>query len=226
LRPSGNKGPIASRLEGFNSYHAESAWTWENMALTRARIVASPPELEQQISATLMRTLTVQRDPEILRADVATMRRRIAQENPGHSSWDIKHRPGGLVDIEFIAQYLMLRHAASNVAVLSTNTFEALKMLRDADLLDSGDAGILMETLRLWQNLQCVLRLTSENSATESMMPIGQCNLLVRAGGKQDMATLEAEMDIAANRVRTLFNAMIATESKEPHEFNPRRRRT
>jgi glutamate-ammonia-ligase adenylyltransferase len=226
LRPSGNKGPIASRLEGFNSYHAESAWTWENMALTRARIVASPPELEQQISATLMRTLTVQRDPEILRADVATMRRRIAQENPGHSSWDIKHRPGGLVDIEFIAQYLMLRHAASNVAVLSTNTFEALKILRDADLLDSGDAGILMETLRLWQNLQCVLRLTSENSATESMMPIGQCNLLVRAGGKQDMTTLEAEMDIAANRVRTLFNAMIATESKEPHEFNPRRRRT
>jgi glutamate-ammonia-ligase adenylyltransferase len=112
------------------------------------------------------------------------------------------------------------------VAVLSTNTFEALKILRDADLLDSGDAGILMETLRLWQNLQCVLRLTSENSATESMMPIGQCNLLVRAGGKQDMTTLEAEMDIAANRVRTLFNAMIAKESKEPHEFNPRRRRT
>ena len=226
LRPSGNKGPIASRLEGFNRYHAESAWTWENMALTRARIVASPPELEQHISAILMRTLTVQRDPEILRADVATMRRRIAQEHPGHLPWDIKHRPGGLVDIEFIAQYLMLRHAATNVAVLSTNTFEALEILRDAGFLDSGDARILIETLRLWQKLQCVLRLTSENSATESMMPIGQRNLLVRAGGRQDMTALEAEMDFAANRVRTLFNTMIATESKEPHEFNPRRRRT
>jgi [glutamine synthetase] adenylyltransferase / [glutamine synthetase]-adenylyl-L-tyrosine phosphorylase len=215
LRPSGNKGPIASRLESFKRYHAESAWTWENMALTRARIVDSPLELAQKISEIISRTLSAPRDPDQLRDDVATMRCRIAQEHTGHSPWDIKYRPGGLIDIEFMAQYLMLRHGADTPGVLSTNTFEALGNLRDANYLETNDAKILLETLRLWQKLQCILRLTSENSATETAMTVGQRNLLVRAGGVHDINALEAEMDNAADRVRTLFNIIIATESKE-----------
>ncbi|MBL4721003.1 MAG: bifunctional [glutamine synthetase] adenylyltransferase/[glutamine synthetase]-adenylyl-L-tyrosine phosphorylase, partial [Alphaproteobacteria bacterium] len=182
LRPSGNKGPIASRLEGFDRYHAESAWTWENMALTRARIVESPPELAAKISKIIDRTLTHPRDNEALRADVAKMRARIEQEHSGQSPWDLKYRPGGLVDIEFLAQFLMLRHAAEKPSVLSTNTNEALEGLRNASLLDEKDAETLLATLRLWQNLQTVLRLAAENSATETDMTQGQQKLLIQAG--------------------------------------------
>lgn len=213
LRPSGNKGPIASRLEGFDRYHAESAWTWENMALTRARIVDSPPELAQKISTILTRTLIHPRDVGALRNDVATMRARIAQEHDGQSPWDIKYRPGGLIDIEFIAQFLMLRHAADNAGVLSTNTFEALENLSDATYLDASDAQILLETLRLWQKLQCILRLTAENSARETEMTIGQRNLLVQVGGAQDFDALEADMNAAAGRVRSIFDKIIEREA-------------
>ena len=126
LRPSGNKGPIATRLDGFAQYQREGAWTWELMALTRARIVTTPDALGSAIEAVIRESLTREREPVALTRDVAAMRARMAKEHPGKSIWDIKHRRGGLVDIEFIAQYLILRHAALDPGILSPNTADAL----------------------------------------------------------------------------------------------------
>src|SRR5439155_11286560 len=122
LRPSGEAGPIASHLAGFARYQHEAAWTWEHMALTRARPVAGDAALCRRISDTCRAVLCLPHDPEKLVVDVADMRRRIADENPRPSPWDLKNRRGGLIDLEFIVQYLMLRHAASYPRVLRRNT--------------------------------------------------------------------------------------------------------
>ena len=129
LRPSGASGPIATSLAGFARYQRESAWTWEHMALTRARPVAGDPALRRRIADEIGVVLGATRDARRLLIDVADMRRRIADENPRPSSWDLKNRPGGLIDLEFIVQYLVLREAASSPQVLRRDTAAALRAL-------------------------------------------------------------------------------------------------
>ncbi|MDB5415841.1 MAG: glutamine-synthetase adenylyltransferase, partial [Rubritepida sp.] len=104
LRPSGNKGPVAVRLSAFARYHAEEAWTWERMALTRARIVAGPTALARQIEAAVDAALTTPRDAAKVLADAAAMRARMLRELPADGPWDLKAMAGGLVEVEFIAQ--------------------------------------------------------------------------------------------------------------------------
>src|SRR6185295_16694282 len=135
LRPSGNSGPIASSLQGFRRYQETDAWTWEHMALTRARVIAGDGDFAADCAMALRGILCRPRDPVKLAGDVATMRRRIAQQYPTDRLWDVKHLAGGLVDIEFIVQYLVLRHAAARPDLLIPNT--------DAALLALGRAGIL-----------------------------------------------------------------------------------
>ena len=210
LRPSGNKGPIASRLDGFDQYHGEQSWTWEHMAMTRARVFASPDPLRQSIEESLRRTLTRERDPDTLLADVAAMRERMAKEHTGKSIWDTKHLRGGLVDIEFIAQYLMLRHAASDPTVLSPNTADALARLGRANYLDADTHDALQDALGLWQRLQGVLRLTCEGDFDESRATAGQRDLLIRAGLVEDFDALKNRIRETASIAHAVFDRLIA----------------
>ncbi len=209
LRPSGNKGPIASRLDGFSQYHTEQAWTWEQMAMTRARIVAASEPLRQSVETIIRETLTRERDPDDLLSEVAAMRKRIAKEYPGNSIWDIKHQPGGLVDIEFLTQYLLLRHAAADLSILSTNTAEALGKLNQAGHLDDTAYANLSYALGLWQRLQGVLRLTSEGSFDEDTATVGQRRLLVHAGAAATFETLKRDIKATAATVTDEFARLI-----------------
>ncbi|MEO1105845.1 MAG: DUF294 nucleotidyltransferase-like domain-containing protein, partial [Pseudomonadota bacterium] len=105
LRPSGRSGPLATHIRSFERYHAESAWVWEHMALTRARVVAGDPHVGERAMAAIGAALTKERDPDELAREVLEMRRKL----DGLSRNDAKHAPGGLVDIEFIVQFLRLR---------------------------------------------------------------------------------------------------------------------
>ncbi len=109
LRPSGNSGPIASGLLPFEKYELTEAWTWEHMALTRARAIAGDAGLAADTMAMLCRVLRQKRDPEKLRIDILDMRRRMAQQHRTDDVWDLKHCRGGQVDIDFISQYLVLK---------------------------------------------------------------------------------------------------------------------
>src|SRR6185312_11738953 len=102
LRPSGTKGPVATSLAAFRRYHDEAAWTWEQMSLTRARVVAGPAGLAETVMAAVRAVLTRRRDPAKLALEVNDMRERIADEHRNTAIWDVKHARGGLVDIEFI----------------------------------------------------------------------------------------------------------------------------
>ncbi|MCP4327427.1 MAG: bifunctional [glutamine synthetase] adenylyltransferase/[glutamine synthetase]-adenylyl-L-tyrosine phosphorylase [Alphaproteobacteria bacterium] len=209
LRPSGNQGPIASSLDAFRTYQSDTAWTWEHMALTRARVVSGPPALRAAIEKIIGATLTRPRPPDALLHDVAEMRVRIEGEHPADSVWDSKHVRGGLVDIEFVAQYMQLRHAANQPEILATNTIAALQKIGDAGLIDAGDADTLREASHLWHQMQGLLRLTLDLGFDPEVAPQGLKDTLAKAANAVDFADLEVKLQNTATRVRAIFDDII-----------------
>ena len=132
LRPSGRAGPVASRIDSFADYQEREAWTWEHMALTRARVISSSPAFRKKIEDVIRSVLTRPRDPASTAGDVADMRRAIALEKGEDDVWDLKLAAGGLVDIDFIAQYLQLVHAAAKPEILSVSHAAGARQRRAA----------------------------------------------------------------------------------------------
>jgi glutamate-ammonia-ligase adenylyltransferase len=130
LRPDGAKGLIASSLSAFKRYQREHAWTWEHQALTRARWCAGDADIGAAFEAEREAILRLPRDRAKLATDVVEMRKRMHAGHPNPTDrFDLKHDPGGMVDIEFTVQYLVLAHAhdhadltrnAGNIALLKT----------------------------------------------------------------------------------------------------------
>ena len=210
LRPSGKAGPIATSLASYQRYHREDSWTWEQMALTRARVVAGPPALTFEIDRSIRAALTRPRDEEKLRADVADMRARIERELRARSRWDVKHVRGGLVDIEFIAQYLQLRHAHAAPQVLSTNTMDALNALTAAGVLAAEAADELIEALGLWQQIQARLRLAfADPLAAESEEGTKVLHEVFRDIAGADIAALTARMERMAAAALARFREIV-----------------
>src|SRR5208282_833064 len=162
LRPSGEKGPLATSLQGFLDYQMRDAWTWEHMALTRARVVAGPAEFGRKIEAALAEVLTAPREPRKLLRDVAEMRALIEKTHSTSNIWEGKRVRGGLVDLEFIAQYLQLRYGNTHPKALSPNTTEAFDRLRAAGVLENKVAEDLIAATRLWRRVQGILRLAEQ----------------------------------------------------------------
>ncbi|MGZ5852478.1 MAG: bifunctional [glutamine synthetase] adenylyltransferase/[glutamine synthetase]-adenylyl-L-tyrosine phosphorylase, partial [Hyphomicrobium sp.] len=171
LRPSGQKGPVATQLSSFIDYQAKEAWTWEHLALTRARVISGPPELHGRVEAAIRQALLKPRDAGKLTADVREMRERIAKEKGTDDIWDLKQVRGGLVDLEFIAQYLQLRYAAAHPEVLDQNTVEAFRKLRDAGVLAAEHADVLIPATRLLHDLTQILRLCLEGRFEPATAP-------------------------------------------------------
>jgi glutamate-ammonia-ligase adenylyltransferase len=211
LRPSGNQGAIASSVEGFRRYQLESAWTWEHMSLTRARVITGAPALARRLEAVLREILTRPRDRARLAADVLDMRARIAQQYPGDQFWDIKYRRGGMLDVEFIAQYLQLRDAAADPGVLHQNTAEALRRLAAAGSLDPAVADELIAAGRLWHCLLGMLRLTIGAKLDEAMLSDGLGRTLATAAGVGDVARLRSQIEGTAEQVVGHFERLIAS---------------
>ncbi len=209
LRPSGNSGPIATGLAGFARYQREEAWTWEHMALTRFRAVAGDPSFATEIEATLRSLLGTPRDPDRLVVDIADMRRRMAETHPTDNLWDVKHRRGGMVDVDFIVQYLQLRHAAAHPEILAPNTERAIFRLATAGLLDEEAAETLSEAIRLWHNVQGLLRLTVGSRLDEATLPTGLARALTEAGGCEDFDGLKSHMVDSAARVLEQYRLRI-----------------
>lgn len=215
LRPSGNSGPIATSFESFQRYQTESAWTWEHMALTRARVVIGDPALTERVQGVIAGVLTRDRDPDRLVVDVADMRERMSREHKADTRWEVKHLRGGLVDIEFTAQYLMLRHGAAHPAILRPNTRDALEAAASAGLLARGDLDALLEAWRLWSAVQLVLRQTVAGRFDEKTAPRGLRDVLVRAAGLTDFKTLVDRMDDCARDSLEVFRRLVDQPAAE-----------
>ena len=209
LRPSGNAGPIATSLEAFGRYQRESAWTWEHMALTRARVIAGPAPLAARFMDAVRATLATPRDPDKLLADVADMRTRMVRELGSENLWNAKHVRGGFVDIEFIAQYLELKHAHARPEVLSANTADAVMRLANAGFLDPVAADQLTGALHLWRRVQGMLRLTIGTTFDEASAPRGLKAALARTVGAVDFAAARGIVAAAANAAHARFIEII-----------------
>ncbi len=209
LRPSGSSGPIASSLESFDRYQRESAWTWEHMALTRARTVAGDARLRERIAQTIDAVLRSPRDPERLVADIAEMRRRIAAENQHPSRWDLKHRRGGLIDLEFIAQYLMLREAAARPQVLHRATADALRALGAAGVVTPAAEQQLSRAAALLREVHALLTLIGESGSRDGALPDPDAATLARCVGAVDFARLDADITAATAQVSGWYDRLV-----------------
>jgi len=207
LRPTGNKGPVAVSLDSFRRYHESESWTWERLALTRARIISAPPELEAKVKAVIDATLTAKTERSKIFGDAADMRDKLFGTFPGKSRWDLKFTRGGLVDIEFIAQALQL--AEARVDVLNSNTIAALERLRDAGSLSPDEAETLVRAAHLQNALTQVLRIAVDGAFDAATATPGLKAMLSRAGGVSDFEQLEAELAAFQTRVRTIFESQI-----------------
>jgi glutamate-ammonia-ligase adenylyltransferase len=210
LRPSGHKGPVATQLSSFIDYQAKDAWTWEHLALTRARVVAGPPALVAALDTAIRTTLTLPRDRARIAADVKDMRARIAAEKGTNDIWDLKQVRGGLVDLEFIAQFLQLVHANEHPAILDQNTRSAFAKAAAAGVLAAEDGERLIAAARLLHDLTQVLRLCLDGTFDPAKAPDGLKQLLAQAGEMPDFASLESHLRSTLALVHAAFDRLIA----------------
>jgi glutamate-ammonia-ligase adenylyltransferase len=205
LRPSGRAGPLATRLDTFAAYQESEAWTWEHMALTRARVISASPAFQQRVEDVIQSTLRRPRDAALTAGDVVEMRAAIAKEKGDSERWDLKYAAGGLVDIEFIAQYLQLVHAHRLPDILDTSTARVLDKAWKLRVLTVEDAEILRAAAQLYQDLTQILRLCLPGPFDPKTAGAGLLRLVCRAAYVPDFATLEATLAETQTKVRESF---------------------
>jgi glutamate-ammonia-ligase adenylyltransferase len=208
LRPSGTQGPVAVSFAAFEDYYTREAWTWELLALTRARIVwATSATFAAEAQSAIETALRRPRDRARTAADVREMRELLERERPPSGEWDLKLSPGGLVDIEFAAQFLQLAHAAEG-GPLKVNTAEALAAFREAGLAPAAPVSALEDAWRLQQDLTQLLKLALENGDPSGEPPAFR-RLLARAGRARDFKGLVRKLDHARAEARRAYDALV-----------------
>ncbi|MCZ4279448.1 bifunctional [glutamine synthetase] adenylyltransferase/[glutamine synthetase]-adenylyl-L-tyrosine phosphorylase [Kiloniella laminariae] len=209
LRPSGNAGPLATTLTAFERYQLNEAWTWEHMALTRARAIAGPADFCAKINDTIRSILCQKRDPQKLVNDIASMRERIAKEKPPAGLWDIKLIRGGLIDLEFLAQYLQLRHAHESSEVLQINIRQCFQKLGELGFLSSADTADLIDATDLLHQLQNLLRLTTGEKLDEETTAPSVLKRLATTVGEPGFPELKARLEQTTERVKQIYEKTI-----------------
>lgn len=190
LRPSGNDGPLAVSLDGFARYQAEDAWTWEHMALTRARPIYGSPAARAETQAIIDQVLRAPRDPATLAADAAKMRADMAAHKPPQGPLDVKLAAGGLVDLEFLTHVTQLRFGAG----LTPDLGRAIATLVDAQRIAPEMIGahwLLTRTLVAVRLMAPSLQLPPEVTRP----------VIARASGADDWESLLAQLEITRQSV-------------------------
>ena len=209
LRPSGNQGPVATSLASFDNYQTNDAWVWEHLALTRARCVAGPADLAQDIAAVQAKVMTAPRDRDAVLQEVATMRARIAAAKGPSDPWDAKLGQGRLQDIELIAQSAAL---LSGQAIASVP--DALQQGATCGWLPEQTAAHLTQTYHLCWAVQIASRLVSEETLTPDRNNSTACGFLCRVTGDDGIDALEKRLDSQTSRAAELI-AAILPDAKE-----------
>jgi glutamate-ammonia-ligase adenylyltransferase len=213
LRPSGRAGPVASHVQSFAEYQQREAWTWEHMALTRARVISASPEFRASIEKTIRGVLTRRRDAAAVGKDVAEMRRAIALEKGENDIWDLKYAAGGMVDIDFIAQYLQLVHAADKPDILDVSTLHVLDNAARLGVLPQSAAEVLRPATRLYHDLTQILRLCVSERFKPETSGEDLLRVMARAGDAPDFSSLEARVKETQTEVRLIFRDLVESRN-------------
>ncbi len=210
LRPTGSKGPVAVSMRAFDDYYDREAETWEMLALTRARVVwSSSKPFAAEAEAAVDRALRRRRDPARTAVDVREMRALMARERPPSGDWDLKLSEGGLVDIEFAAQFLQIIHAGQG-GPLAQNTGDALAAIGAAGLAPATILEPLASAWRLQQDLSQLLKLALDDRADPDQEPKALQALLARAGGARDLKGLRKRLTAARKAAHAAYEAVVS----------------
>ncbi|MBX3575833.1 MAG: bifunctional [glutamine synthetase] adenylyltransferase/[glutamine synthetase]-adenylyl-L-tyrosine phosphorylase [Rhizobiaceae bacterium] len=209
LRPSGNKGPVATHVDSFRKYQRTEAWTWEHMALTRARAVAGDAGLGTEIAAEIEAVIALPRDFAKVAREAVEMRDLIATEKPPRDAWDLKLVPGGIIDLEFVAQVARLTgRVADGRAGPSTGDVLAALVPAFADAQIRTD---LTEAFALYAGMTQIIRLCLDGPFDRADVPPGLSDLLLSATDLPEFGVLEAHLKETARTVRKDFDRLLRT---------------
>ncbi len=168
LRPNGNSGLLVTRFEAYADYQQQrgsnTAWTWEHQAMTRARFVMGIARLQPRFDAVRRAVISAPRDADSLQAEIVAMREKVRQAHPvPEGCFDLKHSPGGMVDVEFVVQYLVLLHTAVHPALAdNAGNIALLHRAESAGLLPPGMGHAAADAYREMRRLQHRLRLDEQ----------------------------------------------------------------
>jgi [glutamine synthetase] adenylyltransferase / [glutamine synthetase]-adenylyl-L-tyrosine phosphorylase len=199
LRPSGRQGPVATSLASFETYQNNEAWTWEHLALTRARVVAGDMRLAADVEA-LREVLICRKGKGTgVRADVAAMRDKLAVAKPGAGRLDAKFGPGRLMDIELLAQTCALITGAP-----ARDVEAQVEAGVKGGVLSVSDQTAVVNAYRLCWSVQAASRLLSASELDIGQLGLGGQSFLLREAGEVDEATLAARLDLLATGAATV----------------------
>ena len=209
LRPSGRQGPLATQLASFKLYQEDEAETWEHMALTRARFVAGDKSLGADMGKTVRETLIRKRDAVKIAQETRAMRALIAREKGDSDVWDLKLAAGGLIDIEFIAQYLQLSFAHDHPAILDVSTRKVVEEAGRAGLITPEQAEVLVDAHRLYIDATQFMRLSTSGPFDPAKAAAGVKRRIAAANGFPDFEAFAAALGETRKRVRAAFEAIV-----------------
>lgn len=211
LRPSGNAGPLATQYRTFVNYQKDQAWTWERMALTRARPICGDNGLCRLMRTTITEAISNQ-DADVLKSDAADMLAKIHDAKPPSHVWDVKTAAGGVVDIEFIAQVLQLGNAGAFPEILVGNTRDALSKAVKLELISSVDGELLIEAHRFYEGLQQLIRMAFDGgeSRTDFLQRPGFLPILTRSCELPGIKPIEAQLKSYQNDVAAVVSQFFA----------------
>ncbi len=209
LRPSGRSGPVATALPAFRRYQAEEAWTWEHLALTRARVVAGPTRPGEETAAAIAAVLAHPYDAATILADATDMRRRLAEAHEAAAAhpWEVKLGPGRMMDIELLAQTGALIHEAAGLR----SPRRMLARLGQLGWIAAPDAAALETALARLAALQQVLRLASDRTIDPASAGAGLVRLVLHVTDQPDLDTLRRRLAADAQRSAAIIAARLAT---------------
>ncbi|HSG94390.1 MAG TPA: DUF294 nucleotidyltransferase-like domain-containing protein, partial [Afifellaceae bacterium] len=176
LRPSGRAGPLATHIESFTQYQSHDAWTWEHMALVRARPICGDAKLCRQVEKVIAEILSRQRDEDTLKRDIREMREKVDAARGSTDPWSLKMVRGGLVDLEFMAQYAVL---AGLDRVSGEPTRQTLLRAAEAGILPPDDTELLDQAAILQNALFQGLRVAAPGQFDPQSAPAGLKDFLV-----------------------------------------------
>lgn len=219
LRPSGSKGPWAVSLVAFERYYAEEAWTWEEMALTKARLVAGDGDLAEKVGLLIGRILARPRVVPKLARDVDEMRERVREAKPDAGRWDVKLVEGGLTELEFVLAFLCLREGAAHGAP-PPGAADAIGFLRAKDAIRQEHAEGLLTAAELFETIMQLSR-----AATGDVFAPGASGEALRArmAAACGAATVEeAEKGLAAleQSVRRIYDEVVVAAATDTPDVN------
>ncbi|ACL60321.1 bifunctional [glutamine synthetase] adenylyltransferase/[glutamine synthetase]-adenylyl-L-tyrosine phosphorylase [Methylobacterium nodulans] len=208
LRPGGRQGPVAGQWPRFVPYQREEADLWEHMALTRARVLAGDPEFGAEIEAAIAAIVRSPRDPARVAREVRDMRALIAREKGDGGPHDLKLAPGGLLDLDFLAQALVLIHAAAHPSLIGLDAPAVIAEARALGLVPEAAADPLETAYRLLDDVHHWQRLMVEGPFEKGAAPATRARLAAAAGLPDETALLARLAETRAE-VRGWFERLL-----------------